>query len=396
MPGGGVARHASALLWVAACLALPPLPVWAHGETLLVGASASGGTTLAASFTPPLVASVTASFSAGGLTLSTGQFPSFEWPTATSPAPPYPLPTGTQVRMQLVAIDAGASVKIGATTLDAPGESAALGGTVPGEHVHPEWQLTLPTGTLASRAVQFVFTATGYTGSPVYSVTITNAEADTPTPTESATQPPATPTPTAPVADTPSPTSSPPPSATPTAAVFACPATPAAGPCHGAAHAGLVIADSGTPARRRLMATWTRADGTDVAALGDPLADTAYALCVYDHSAGIPQLIWSALVPANGQCGARPCWQRARSGRLRYRDRDRARDGVAVVSLRPGASGRGALGVKAIPPILPSLPLGQDPAVVVQLRNALGSCWESSFGPPAKQNDGGHFTDTTD
>ena len=399
MRRGSLARRWRALLLATALIALGRLPAFAHGETLLVGTATAGGTNLTATFTPPLVAAVTASFSAGGLTLSTGQFPSFEWATTTTTPPPYPLPTGTQVRMQIVAIEAGASVKIAAATIDAPGESALVGNVTPGEHVHPEWQLTLPTGVVASRVVQFVFTAAGFVTSPVYAVTVTNA-ADTPTPSATVT---ATASPTEAVAvptatDTPTPTdtATPSPTTTPAATAFACAATPVPGPCRGAAHAGLLIADGATPARRRLMANWTRADAADTAALGDPTSDTSYALCVYDHHAGVATLTWSAVVPPGGQCGPRPCWQRSRSGRLRYRDRDLARDGVASIGLRPGSAGRSAVSVKVIPPVLPPLPLAQDPAVLVQLRNSLGACWEASFAAPAQASDSGRFTDSID
>jgi hypothetical protein len=41
-----------------------------------------------------------------------------------------------------------------------------------------------------------------------------------------------------------------------------------------------------------LLASWTRADAADVAALGDPLGDPAYAVCVFDERVGIPNLMW--------------------------------------------------------------------------------------------------------
>jgi hypothetical protein len=43
---------------------------------------------------------------------------------------------------------------------------------------------------------------------------------------------------------------------------------------------------------------------------------------------------------------------------------------------------------------VPALPLAQPARV--QLVNGAGTCWESSFGAPAQQNDAAHFKDKSD
>jgi hypothetical protein len=58
----------------------------------------------------------------------------------------YPLEDGTAIGLEIVAISAGASVRVNETDLlDEPGDSAELGMT-PDFHSHPEWQVLVPAG----------------------------------------------------------------------------------------------------------------------------------------------------------------------------------------------------------------------------------------------------------
>ena len=157
------------------------------------------------------------SFCVAGFCLYSSTNPGFVTPATDLPASSlFALDSGTQVAFELIAIASGASVKIGPTVLDAPGESASLG-TATGVHIHPEFQVTVPQGTFGDFAVSFRLRRTAggpaYTTSPTYVLVLTSVPSPAPTP-----QPTATPTP------SPSPT----PTASPTPAVTATPtATPA-------------------------------------------------------------------------------------------------------------------------------------------------------------------------
>lgn len=126
------------------------------------------------------------SFCVAGFCLYGSTNPGFVTPTSDVPASAlFALDAGTQVALEIVTIASGASVKVGATVLDAPGESASLG-TATGVHVHPEWQVTVPQGTSGDFAVSFRLRRTAggpaYATSPTYVLVLTNAPRPTPTP----------------------------------------------------------------------------------------------------------------------------------------------------------------------------------------------------------------------
>jgi hypothetical protein len=58
----------------------------------------------------------------------------------------FALDTGSRVSLEVVAIDAAVSVKVGQQTAEEPGDVIDLG-IAPGIHVHPEWQVVAPEGT---------------------------------------------------------------------------------------------------------------------------------------------------------------------------------------------------------------------------------------------------------
>ena len=136
----------------------------AHGPEMMLGstASGSGALALAYDFTDEVV--TTPSVSLGGMTLYTSIFPGIEWLQADDPADSlYALPVGTPFSLQLVSIDAGASVVINnKTTLSAPGQSALVATTtnIAGDHDHPQWQLLLPDGVQGNYSVSFQLTTT--------------------------------------------------------------------------------------------------------------------------------------------------------------------------------------------------------------------------------------------
>jgi hypothetical protein len=112
-----------------------------------------------------------------------------------------------------------------------------------------------------------------------------------------------------------------------------------------------------------------------------PTATSDYALCVYDHSFGVPRLATSLLVPA--VVG----WRTTRSG-FEYRDVQGVVDGVKKIRLKAGDFAHGKVEVEGFGFNLP-LPLAVagdrffdvDPFVNVQLINLQnGVCWNTGFG----------------
>jgi len=88
----------------------------------------------------------------------------------------FALDVGTRVSLEVVAIDAAVSVKVGNQTVDAPGESIDLG-IAQGIHVHPEWQVVAPEGQVGQfpLSVKLHQTAgTPYADSQVFDLILTN------------------------------------------------------------------------------------------------------------------------------------------------------------------------------------------------------------------------------
>ena len=164
--------------------------------------------------------------------------------------------------------------------------------------------------------------------------------------------------------------------------------------CRAAERATLIIRDRDPDARDVLTWKWTRGATTTAGDLGDPVGGaTAYDLCVYDASAGVPSLVLRAHLPPGGTCGSKPCWKAASGGLkgYRYDDRDGLAGGIRTLVVKPGDAGKAKVIVKGkgAPLALPALPLAADPAVTVQLTAATGVCWSTAFAAPLAQNDAG-------
>lgn len=144
---------------------------------MVVGATGRDGGALAIryDFSRPVL--VTPSVSDGGFTRYSSTQPGFAAvpPGAGPGGGVEPLRDGVPVRLEAVAVDPDVSLKIGATTLDAPGKVVALG-TAPNLHVHGEWGLLLPDGALAARRITLRLTtsARGYRPSAPYTFLVTN------------------------------------------------------------------------------------------------------------------------------------------------------------------------------------------------------------------------------
>ena len=174
----------------------------------------------------------------------------------------------------------------------------------------------------------------------------------------------------------------------------ACPSTPredCSGPAVGAKSL-LKLVDSSDDRSDRALWRWPSASAVTLSEFGsDPAATTDYAFCVYDTSgAGQPRL--RAVAPAGNRCGARSCWSTSATD-YRYRDPERAPDGITRLELRSGAAGdariKTLLGGGDVG--MPTLPL--TPPIRAQLLNSEGACWEAVYNAP-DLNDASRFKAT--
>jgi cysteine-rich repeat protein len=137
----------------------------------------------------------------------------------------------------------------------------------------------------------------------------------------------------------------------------------------------------------RLVWRWIRGEATFTPDFGDPTTADTYAFCLYDVSEPAAQLLVRATAPAGGTCGAHPCWRRTRSGRLVYRDRTGAAEGLTGVTLQWGGDGRSFVTVQRSGPSF-APPLSIATPLVAQLQSSTGRCWETRHGGAAtRRND---------
>jgi len=167
---------------VLAALACAPGAARAQHLDMFVGSTLAGGGELALDydFGPPVT--VVKSFEGAGQALYVNTDPGWNHPPPAGSL--FALPTGTPLTVELTAADPGASIKIGAAVLDLPGEAASLGNAgVGAPHVHPVWQLVLPSGVGAERSVSFTMrTSSGaYAQSATYTLRLTNTTTSTST-----------------------------------------------------------------------------------------------------------------------------------------------------------------------------------------------------------------------
>jgi cysteine-rich repeat protein len=157
-----------------------------------------------------------------------------------------------------------------------------------------------------------------------------------------------------------------------------CPLVPLTG-CRHPGKSQILLKRGGPPASRKLGWIWKQGDEIGFAELGDPATDTEYRLCLYDTVGGAPVRVLTAGVPPGGDCGRGPCWQPT-NRRQRYWSPIGA-DGVKILTLTSGPAGKSRMQVQASGAELdaPMLPLAIEPALVAQLVNDAGVCWESVF-----------------
>jgi cysteine-rich repeat protein len=178
-----------------------------------------------------------------------------------------------------------------------------------------------------------------------------------------------------------------------------CPKEPAP-ECRGSIRAGrtlLVVKNTARDGSDRLAWKWASGEATSMADFGDPVGGaTDYALCVYERSGGPPRRFMSVGVPGGGTCRGRPCWKATSSG-FRYKDPDRASDGVTLVFLREGEDGNARIKLRAVGVDLDPPALGfMHSTIVAQLQNSDGECWEASYSGPFQRNTTKQFRDRGD
>jgi len=149
----------------------------------------------------------------------------------------------------------------------------------------------------------------------------------------------------------------------------------------------------------KLIFKWIKGEATDLSVLGDPVVDTAYSLCLYDETAGVPSLVLETIVPPAGSCNGKPGWKWNKSG-FRFKDTALFNGGIKTITLKSGTTGKAKIVVKGLGGnlSLPPLPLQQDQRVIAQLKNDFmgGQCFEARFSGPAKKNEIGFYKDKGD
>jgi hypothetical protein len=110
-----------------------------------------------------------------------------------------------------------------------------------------------------------------------------------------------------------------------------------------------------------------------------------YALCMYESPADTTQL--TALAPAGGTCGSKPCWRAVGSSGFKYGNKDASPDGLQKVSVKTGIAGKAKATVKAKGNNLSASPYGMPAPplttpVRVQLQVSGGACFEATYSNP--------------
>jgi len=140
----------------------------------------------------------------------------------------------------------------------------------------------------------------------------------------------------------------------------------------------------------KVKLSWLRGDIVDPAEMGDPVqSGTEYALCLYDGFGGTHALIHDLQIPTGSQF-----WRVKSSNGFEYKDTERLSDGVRTLRLKadPANVGRSAVklvargsGINAPGPALPLVYFEQNPSVIINVVNSLGTCWTTEMTPADNQ-----------
>jgi len=170
----------------------------------------------------------------------------------------------------------------------------------------------------------------------------------------------------------------------------AAPLTVADG-CKQAQKLAISVHDDPDPAaasKDNMSWSWSSGEPMEGPELGNPVVGTTeYALCIYDGVAGVPTLVKNLQIPSSSTL-----WSVKSGDGFQYLDRDMANDGVLQLRLKadPSLAGRSKVKLKARganfdppgPPLnFPLQYFEQNPSLIVNLVNSLGTCWTSTFVP---------------
>lgn len=144
------------------------------------------------------------------------------------------------------------------------------------------------------------------------------------------------------------------------------------------------------PSQSSLTWSWVEGEETLEGDLGNPVADTSYALCLYDASVSV-QPRATMVAPGGTKCGLFPCWFDLPGPGLMYVDNAGEIDGVTQVRLTPGADGKAKISVKGRGANLPAPSIPLTTPVVVQLQATNGECWAATYDQFVSRNSGGKF-----
>ena len=151
-------------------------------------------------------------------------------------------------------------------------------------------------------------------------------------------------------------------------------------PCnHHALRSKFLIHDRDNDSQNKLQfSVETYAIHTAASDLGDPTATTAYALCIFDSTAGMPALVDRIDLPIG------PPW-RLHRGAFSYSDQSGSINGIQRIRLRE-RPGKTRLRLKArgqnlsfAGPATSESYFDQEPSVTIQFQNSVGGCWSAEY-----------------
>jgi hypothetical protein len=170
-----------------------------------------------------------------------------------------------------------------------------------------------------------------------------------------------------------------------------CTAMPAVG-CLTGQGGSFQLKTKGGPLKYGLKWSLSKGDAFDQAAIGTPETTRQYTLCVYDRTAGMPELAGEVTIDPNSN------WAANAPKGYKYLDKTGAEAGVQKAQFKTGAAGKTKVQISAKGANIPMpVPLSVseffdiDTSLTVQLiNNETATCWTTDFTSAIK-NDGIQF-----
>lgn len=128
----------------------------------------------------------------------------------------------------------------------------------------------------------------------------------------------------------------------------------------------------------KLSWRWKKGAETAPELFGDPIGETEYGVCFYDTVGGLPvRVLDERILPGAG-------WKATKRG-FRFKA-PRGTEGLTKLVLSAGPEGKASVRAQGKRVRLPTLPVTQSDAFVVQLVNGTGACWAASYRPESSKN----------